>query len=340
MPTLDFWCEIASTYTYLTAMRIEALAAAQRVDVAWQPFALGPIFAARGLSTSPFNVETAKGAHMWRDIARQAEALGRTFRKPSEFPRNTVAALRIAVLGVERGWGPAFIRAALQANFEQDRAIDRDAVLEELLAELGLDAKAVREEAGSPAWKPRLRAQTDRAKALGIFGAPTFIADGELFWGNDRLEAALAWLTRDRTADAGGDPLLKELVALEHAALVRWCDGDPSGFLEISAPDVVYFDPFIPRRLDGIAALTAHYEALRGKIRASRFEILHPHVHRSGNLAVLTFNFVSYGGSENGLRWNCTEVYRRDPAGYRLVQTHWSFTNSRPAPEPARAEGT
>jgi len=120
-----------------------------------------------------------------------------------------------------------------------------------------------------------------------------------------------------------------EVVALERAALARWCRGDPSGFLEICAVDVVYFDPFLDRRLDGLPALTAYYESIRGKISAERFEILNPLVQRSGELAVLTFNFVSFGGNENELRWNCTEVYRRDPAGYRIIQTHWSFTKPR-----------
>jgi 2-hydroxychromene-2-carboxylate isomerase len=199
MAKLEFWCEIASTYTYLAAMRIDALAKAREVEVVWKPFSLGPIFAARGLSTSPFMVEADKGNHMWRDVDRAATKLGRSFRRPSEFPRNTIGALRLALLGVERGWGPAFIQAALRANFEQDRAIDQDAVLDELLGELGLDGKKTRAEAGAPEWKPRLRTETDRARSLGIFGAPTFVADGELFWGNDRLESALDWLTRDRT---------------------------------------------------------------------------------------------------------------------------------------------
>ena len=75
---------------------------------------------------------------MWRDVARQAEELGRTFRKPSTFPRNTIGALRVGVLGVERAWGPAFVRAALEANFEQDRAIDEVSVLDEILGDLGL----------------------------------------------------------------------------------------------------------------------------------------------------------------------------------------------------------
>jgi 2-hydroxychromene-2-carboxylate isomerase len=66
-------------------------------------------------------------------------------------------------------------------------------VIDDLLAGLGLDGPAVRAEAESPAHRPALRAATERAVALHIFGAPTFVASGELFWGNDRLERALTW---------------------------------------------------------------------------------------------------------------------------------------------------
>jgi ketosteroid isomerase-like protein len=116
------------------------------------------------------------------------------------------------------------------------------------------------------------------------------------------------------------------VVALERTALERWCRGDPSGFLEISAEDVVYFDPFLERRLDGLAALTAYYEGIRGKVSAARFELIDPRVQAHGDVAVLTFNFVSYGGTDDAFRWNCTEVYRRDDAAWRIIQTHWSFT--------------
>lgn len=196
MTRLDFWCELASPYTYLAAMRIEPLAAAAGVELAWQPFALGPIFAAVGWSTSPFEIYPAKGRYMWRDVAREAAALGLPLRRPSQFPRNSVAAARIALLGVERGWGPAFIRAALAANFADDRDIAAADVLDDLLAGLGLDGPALRDEAISPGRKPALRAATERATALGIFGAPMFAVGDELFWGNDRLERALAWAQR------------------------------------------------------------------------------------------------------------------------------------------------
>jgi ketosteroid isomerase-like protein len=123
------------------------------------------------------------------------------------------------------------------------------------------------------------------------------------------------------------DDVGRHLVSLEQQALVRWCNGDPSGYLEICAPDVVYFDPFLDRRIDGLAALSDYYTALSGKIRANRFEILNPLVQRTGNMAVLTFNFVSFGGNENEFRWNCTEVYRQDANQWKIIQAHWSFTN-------------
>jgi len=193
---LDFWCELASPYTYLAAMRIEPLAAAAGVELGWQPFALGPIFAAVGWTTSPFEIYPAKGRYMWRDVAREADALGLPLRRSSQFPRNSIAAARLALLGVGRGWGPAFIRAALAANFADDRDIAAPEVLDDLLAGLGLDGPALRDEVTGPAHKPALRAATERATALGIFGAPMFVVGDELFWGNDRLERALAWASR------------------------------------------------------------------------------------------------------------------------------------------------
>jgi 2-hydroxychromene-2-carboxylate isomerase len=196
MARLDFWCELASTYTYLAAMRIEELAGAAGVEVRWQPFSLGPIFAQMGWSTSPFELYPAKGRYMWRDFEREAGALGLAMRRPSQFPRNSVLALRVALLGVERGWGPRFIRAAMAANFADDRDIASPAVIDDLASGLGLDGPAVRAEAESPAHRPALRAATERALALGIFGAPTFVVGDEVFWGNDRLERALAWASR------------------------------------------------------------------------------------------------------------------------------------------------
>ncbi len=117
----------------------------------------------------------------------------------------------------------------------------------------------------------------------------------------------------------------ERIIEIEQAALQRWCTGDPSGFAELLADDVTYFDPFLERRLDGRERLCAYYEALRGKIHAKEFRMLNPLVLLEGKIAVLTFNFTSRDAQDHEMRWNCTEVYRNQSNDWRLVQTHWSF---------------
>ncbi len=119
---------------------------------------------------------------------------------------------------------------------------------------------------------------------------------------------------------------MEQLLTMERTALGSWCRGDPSGFLAISAPDVVYFDPFLDQRLDGLPALATYYESLRGQISAESFDLLNPVVQVSDSMAVMTFHFVSTTSDGAKQRWNCTEVYRRDAAGWRIIQTHWSLT--------------
>jgi hypothetical protein len=120
------------------------------------------------------------------------------------------------------------------------------------------------------------------------------------------------------------------IIALEKSALRRWISGDPSGFIEISAPEVTYQDPFIERRIDGLEALKAYYEPIKGKVRADDFELLNPLVQVHGDMAALTFNYVSWNHDQTGARretrWNCTEVYARIGEKWRIVHTHWSLT--------------
>jgi ketosteroid isomerase-like protein len=121
------------------------------------------------------------------------------------------------------------------------------------------------------------------------------------------------------------DEITKTLIALESAALERWGNGDPSGFIEICAPDVVYFDPYQEMRIGGLDALTQYYKTIWGQVYFDRFELLNPCVQLEGELAVLTFNYVSYTGEKQS-RWNCTEVYRKAGDNWQIIQTHWSYT--------------
>ncbi len=192
--TVDFWFDFASTYSYPAMMRIGAAAQAAQIEVRLRPFLLGPIFKAQGWTTSPFSIYPAKGANMWRDLERLCGDLGLPFRRPEPFPQNSLLAARIAIAGLAGGWGGDFARAVFGAEFGEGRNIADAAVLGDILAKLQVDPQAALAAAQSDAIKARLRAQTGEAQTLGIFGAPSFVtADGELFWGNDRLERALAW---------------------------------------------------------------------------------------------------------------------------------------------------
>jgi 2-hydroxychromene-2-carboxylate isomerase len=197
MAEIDFWYEFASTYSYPTAMRIERLAADDGVTVRWRPFLLGPIFKAYGWNDSPFNIYKTKGKYMWRDLERVCEADGLALSLPPvRFPQKGLKAARLALAGVDQGWTPAFTRAVFTANYAEQKDISDEATLRPILLSLDVDADAALAAAGSEEVKEALKAQTAEAQARGLFGAPSFTVGDELFWGNDRLEAALAWARR------------------------------------------------------------------------------------------------------------------------------------------------
>ncbi|MEZ5840481.1 MAG: 2-hydroxychromene-2-carboxylate isomerase [Hyphomicrobiales bacterium] len=191
-PSIDFWFEFASTYSYLTAMRIDVHAAAMGVDVRWRPFLLGPIFAAQGWTTSPFNIYPAKGRYMWRDMERQCLHAGLPLVRPEPFPQNGLLAARVALVGLHGAlagdWGAAFVRHVYKAEFGEGRNIADINVIAELLIEVYQDPELIIERALQAENKAMLKSETEEAMRLGIFGAPSFVTpDGELFWGNDRL---------------------------------------------------------------------------------------------------------------------------------------------------------
>lgn len=196
-PVLGFWFEFGSTYSYLAAMRIEALAHDRGISLDWHPFLLGPIFRKQGWETSPFNLHPAKGAYMWRDMERTCEALGLPFRRPDPFPQNGLMAARIAHVLRRGPWIGAFVRAVYAAEFGEGRDISDLSLLAGLLTDSGAPAQDVLAEAESTEAKIGLRAAVTEAEALGIFGAPSFVTpDRELFWGNDRLDDAVDWALR------------------------------------------------------------------------------------------------------------------------------------------------
>lgn len=193
---IEFWFEFGSNYSYLSVMRIEAAAARLGVPVQWRPFLLGPIFRSFGWSSSPFVLQKAKGEYVWKDMQRQCDKHGLRWTRPTNFPRSAVLAMRVALVGADRDWMGAYCQRMMQLNFAQDRDIDSAEVVSAVLTELGLPAAQIIDEAQTDANKLRLREQTDAAAAKGIFGAPMFFVGNEMFWGDDRLDDALAHAAR------------------------------------------------------------------------------------------------------------------------------------------------
>lgn len=195
MAEIDFWYSIGSTYTYLAVMRLPEVARTSGHGFRWRPFDVRRIMLAQ--HNIPFRDKPVKAAYMWRDIARRAAARGLAPRLPAPYPLPGLEmANRVAVLGATRGWTEAYTRATYRRWFEHGDPAGEEPNLTDSLREIGADPEAVLAEARSERGAALLAEATDTAEALGVFGSPTFAVGTELFWGDDRLEDALAWAER------------------------------------------------------------------------------------------------------------------------------------------------
>lgn len=200
--SVTFWFEFASTYSYLSAMRIEDEAARRGVEVEWKPFLLGPIFQAQGWNSSPFNLYPAKGANMWRDMERRAAKYALPFQRPVPddkrvFPQNSLLAARTAIAALHETWGTDFVKRVYKAQFAEGLDISNPGVIGDCIEAAGGVDRIYLHMGHSNSHKVLLRENTDAAIAAGIYGAPSFTVGDELFWGDDRLEDALDWATRN-----------------------------------------------------------------------------------------------------------------------------------------------
>jgi len=194
MATIEFWYEFASTYSYPAAMRIEEVAAKKDVKVQWNPFLLGPVFKSQGWEDSPFNINPIKGAYMWRDMVRICQQYKLSFTRPVIFPQNGLAAARLSLCPVVSEKTAAFSKLVYEAAFVHQQDISSPKTLAHILTFLEINADEAFTQAATPTVKTALWTNTETAQKRQIFGAPSFVAaDGELFWGNDRLEQAVAW---------------------------------------------------------------------------------------------------------------------------------------------------
>lgn len=196
---VDFWFTVGSTYSFLSVMRVPEVSRASGVVFPWRPFRLLTIL--QEMNHVPFADKPAKAAYMWRDIERRARMYGLPWAGPPRYPlADSGLPNRIAVLGMQEGWCESYVRAAYERWFLHHESADEPEALRHSLESIGQDAERVLKLANSERVHAALKRATDEARALGIFGAPTFATGGEIFWGDDRLDDAILWHRRETLA--------------------------------------------------------------------------------------------------------------------------------------------
>lgn len=196
---IDFWFSVGSTYTYLSVMRLAEVERASGITFRWRPFSVRQIMVE--MDNIPFRTKPLKMAYMWRDIERRAGMYGLSVRLPAPYPlAEWDVANRVAAVGAAEGWVAAYARATFRRWFQDGLEPGSEPNLSDSLHEIGQDPdRVVTRAAGAEIGTVYERA-TAEARALGIFGSPTFVVDGELFWGDDRLDDAIAWHRRGTLA--------------------------------------------------------------------------------------------------------------------------------------------
>ncbi len=201
---MKFYFDVISPYAYLAWTQIHDLAACHGRIV--QP--VPALFAAmldhwghRGPAEIP-----PKRDYVFKNVARLAHGLGVAVAPPPAHPFNSLLALRVASVDMEPEVRDALIDGLFRAVWVQGTGVTDPEMVLGVLASVGLDGAATVQAATSRAGKARVREQTDAAVAAGVFGVPTMVVDGELFWGVDSLDHLDAFL-------AGADPVSPELVA-------------------------------------------------------------------------------------------------------------------------------
>lgn len=190
---IELFFFIGSTYSYLSVARADAVAARAGIELIWRPFSERTLM--REQDNIPFATQPLKMRYMWRDIERRAARFGVPFRGIAPYPIDAgELANHVATLAAHEGWCREFTQAAYRSWFLELRDPGTPEALQQILRTLGRDAPACLARADEDAARSEYLAATERARQLGIFGSPTFVVGQEIFWGDDRLEDALAWV--------------------------------------------------------------------------------------------------------------------------------------------------
>ena len=193
MKNIDFYFSIGSTYTYLSVTRILDVEKKHQVKFNWLPFSVRSIM--KEMNNIPFPKEKMnKVNYMWRDIERRAEGYGFFAKTPVPYPLTEFdLANKLAILGLKEGWGVDYIRLTYKRWFQEGKEPATEPNISEIFKELKIDKEKAIKDANSSEIDKQYLKNTESARENKVFGSPSFIVNGEIFWGDDRMEDAITW---------------------------------------------------------------------------------------------------------------------------------------------------
>jgi 2-hydroxychromene-2-carboxylate isomerase len=197
---MKFYFDYISPYAYIAWRQLPAIAARHGQAIEPVPVVFGALLGAHG-TKGPAEVP-AKRRYILHDVYRKARRAGVPLALPPAHPFNPLAALRASSLALPDDQRRALIDALYAAVWQTGEGIEEPDAVARIAASVGLDGEAIARAAGEPDAKARLRAQTDEALAAGVFGVPSVIVDGELFWGVDALDLLDDFLARRESVPA------------------------------------------------------------------------------------------------------------------------------------------
>ncbi len=213
MRQVEFYFDFVSPYAWLAAHQLGAVRDCTGVKFRFVPVLFAGLLD-RHANVGPAEIP-AKRRYTFADAQRWAVHLGLEFKSPPAHPFNPLKPLRVTSAVDDDGEREALSRRLLDATWSDGQDITADTVVEQIADNMGLDGKALLASAQSEGIKQRLRQQTDTAVAAGVFGVPTFVVDGEVFWGNDRLPFLQAYLQGKLRTDK---TKMEEILARPRAA--------------------------------------------------------------------------------------------------------------------------
>jgi 2-hydroxychromene-2-carboxylate isomerase len=197
MRKIEFWYSIGSTYTYLSTQRLAQIETENEVVFEWCPFSVRSRMIE--MENVPFMAEKKRDKidYMWRDVQRRANFYGFNAKVPAPYPlKEFDLANKVAILGKDQGWIKEYTILTYKKWFLEHLEPGSEPNLSSTLKEIGLDSDNLIKQAQTDEIEQKYLKNTEMAKNKGIFGSPTFIVENEVFWGDDRCEDAIKWLSK------------------------------------------------------------------------------------------------------------------------------------------------